>query len=193
MTDELRERLRRADPAGPPLDPDPSRPAPELLERTMSRPVLDAAAPSRDRRRLAAAAAVVLLVGGGAAYTLRAGDTAASGPAVSLALTGAGTSMASCAPFDVAFLRDMSPAFAGTVVSTDGGEVVLEVERWYAGGDADRVVLRQPDAASSAALDGVAFEPGQRYLVTAADGTVNGCGYSGPATPELEASFDEAF
>ncbi len=37
------------------------------------------------------------------------------------------------------------------------------------------------------------FRVGERYLVTATDGTVNGCGFSGPATPELERAFEEAF
>jgi len=101
--------------------------------------------------------------------------------------------MSSCLPFDVATLAGMSPAFAGTVTSVDGGKVVLDVDRWYAGGEAEQVLLSQPDATTSAALDGVTFEEGERYLVTAAQGTVNGCGYSGPATPELEAAFDQAF
>jgi len=33
---------------------------------------------------------------------------------------------------------------------------------------------------------------GQKYLITAAEGNVNFCGYSGPATPELTAAFDAA-
>jgi hypothetical protein len=43
------------------------------------------------------------------------------------------------------------------------------------------------------ALDGVDFQQGKRYFVTAAQGTVNGCGYSGPASAELEQAFAEAF
>jgi hypothetical protein len=34
---------------------------------------------------------------------------------------------------------------------------------------------------------------GQRYLLTATDGTVNGCGFIGPASPELEHAFAQAF
>lgn len=198
MRDELRERLRRADPAA--LDPTASRPAPELLERVMStardtadRPTTDD--PARPDRRpvWAAAAAVVLLAAGTGGFSaLREDPTAGGGSELRLALPGGGVA-ASCAGFDVAFLRDMSPAFAGTVVSADGGQVVLDVDRWYAGGDAEQVVLSTPDPSTSAALDGVTFEEGERYLVTAAQGTVNGCGYSGPATPDLEAAFDEAF
>ena len=50
-----------------------------------------------------------------------------------------------------------------------------------------------PSEQTSAALDGVDFGQGQRYLLTATGGVVNGCGFSGPATPELERAFDEAF
>ena len=197
MTDELRDRLRRADPAPAVPDPDPGPRLADLLERTMSTsPVLvhDTPGPGRSQRRLAAAAAaVVLTAGAGGALLLRdAGDAGSGGSEVRLALPG-GLTSSSCLPFDAAFLRDMSPAFAGTVVSTGDDGVVLEVDRWYAGGTAERVVLETPDPTSSAALDGVAFEPGKRYLVTAADGTVNGCGFSGPATPELEAAFESAY
>ena len=44
-----------------------------------------------------------------------------------------------------------------------------------------------------ALIGGVTFEPGQQYLITATDGVVNYCGFSGPATPELQALFDQAF
>jgi hypothetical protein len=37
------------------------------------------------------------------------------------------------------------------------------------------------------------FVAGQRYLVTATNETVNGCGFSGPATAELDAAYSEAF
>jgi hypothetical protein len=101
--------------------------------------------------------------------------------------------LASCIQFDVAFLRQMPVAFAGTATEVGGGRVVLAVDRWYRGGDADRVVLSVPGEQTSVALDGVDFRDGGRYLVTATDGTVNGCGFSGPATPELEDAFARAF
>ena len=66
--------------------------------------------------------------------------------------------------------------------------MVLDVDRWYAGGDADRVQLRGAD--QSVALDGVEFVVGEDYLVTAAEGVVQVCGVSGPATPELEQLYD---
>lgn len=199
MTDELRDRLRRADPAPAVADPDPGPRLADLLERTMLTSPAPAhetpAGPGRSRPALAAAAAAaVLTAGAGGALLLRdtGSGSGSGGSELRLALPG-GLTTSSCLPFDAAFLRDMSPAFAGTVVSTGGDGVVLDVDRWYAGGTAERVVLETPDPTTSAALDGVVFEPGQRYLVTAAGGTVNGCGYSGPATPELEAAFESAY
>lgn len=134
---------------------------------------------------LLALAALLLLSGGSGSP-----DTARQ--RLQLALPDSGIA-ASCAPFSVDLLRDMSPAFAGTVRSVGTDEVVLDVDRWYAGPGGEQVALQLPSANSSAALDGVDFRQGERYLVTAAAGTVNGCGYSGPATPELQSAFDEAF
>ena len=192
MNDELRDRVRRADPAAG-VRPPPG-PAPHLLERTMTTTApASASAPARRRPVWVAATAAAVLVAGVGGWAALRDTEPAPAPTLELALSGAGTSMSSCLPFDAAVLRDMSPAFAGTVVELADGEAVLEVDRWYAGGDAERVVLATPDPASSASLDGVELRRGERYLVTASEGSVNGCGYSGPATPELERAFDEAF
>lgn len=101
--------------------------------------------------------------------------------------------MGSCVAFDVAILREMPVAFGGTVVATSAGSVTLDVDRWYKGGSADQVTIATPDGTTSVALDGVEFTQGARYLVTATDGNVNTCGFSGPATAELEKAFAEAF
>ena len=204
--DLLRARLSRIDPAlaGPPVDAVTSPQAAELLERTMqttelTAPASDAPAPSRWRRTglvaAAAAAVAAVVIGVTVAGNDPAGDGPGSGDApTTLALTvPPGDVMSSCMMFDVAFLRDMSPALAGTVTSVEGGTVTLDVDRWYRGGDADQVTVSQPDAQTSASLDGVTFEQGKRYLLTASQGVVNGCGYSGPATPDLEKAYAEAF
>jgi hypothetical protein len=70
--------------------------------------------------------------------------------------------------------------------------ITIDVDRWYRGGDADLVTIGIQDS-STVALDGVDFQEGERYLVTATNGVINGCGFSGPATPELEQAFEEAF
>lgn len=99
---------------------------------------------------------------------------------------------ASCLAFDPATLAGMSPAFAGTARTVEDETVVLVVDRWYAGDEAAIVELRAPTGLE-ALTGGIRFEVGQQYLITATDGTVNYCGYSGPATPELQAAYDTAF
>lgn len=199
--DDLRARLSRLDPAGPesPVDPLTSPRAAELVERAMQSADLASPVdlpPPRYRRRpviwLAAAAAAAAAVG-----ILVVGGDAGSGQSdrqTTLALSlPASDVMSSCLPFEVTYLREMPVAFAGTVIVADGEQVTLDVTRWYRGGDADLVALDVPDGQTSAALDGVDFRSGEGYLVTATNSTVNGCGYSGPATPQLGDAYDEAF
>lgn len=54
-----------------------------------------------------------------------------------------------------------------------------------------------PGPVSQAQVSHVAGEPqfevGSSYLITAAQGTVNFCGYSGTSTPDLVAAFDTDF
>lgn len=198
--DDLRVRLARLDPAPPTLDLVESPRAPELLERIMATPVLtptgpSATPPARRRAVLAwAAAAAVLAAGAATTGIALRGDRPSAAAPTTLALTLPGSNvMTSCIRFDVSILKGMSPAFAGTVTAVDDTQVTLDVDHWYTGGDADTVTLAVAPGETSAALDGIAFESGKRYLVTAAEGNVNGCGYTGLATPDLEASFAEAF
>jgi hypothetical protein len=202
--DDLRARLSRIDPApaGTPVDPVTSPRARHLVESSMQ--TLDI--PSSDdlavrRRRplllgaaaaaLAAIAAGILLVVagpfGGQASLPRGGQP------TTLALSAPpGDAAGSCLMFSVDVLREMPVALAGTVTAVETGSVTLDVDRWYRGGDADRVTIAVPEQ-NSVALDGVDLRSGERYLLTATDGTVNGCGYSGPAEPQLESAFAEAF
>ena len=203
--DVLRARLSRLDPAGPsvPVDPATSPRAAVLMERAMQSTDLvpvEHLIPQRRRRRgpvlwaavaAVAAAAVVL----GVLFVGGTGGPGGSEPGdpTTLALTLPPSDVAgSCVQFDVAFLREMPVAFAGTVSAMDERQVTLDVDRWYRGGDADRVTITVPDN-NNVALDGVDLRPGGRYLLTATGGTVNGCGYSGPAEPQLESAFAEAF
>lgn len=137
---------------------------------------------------LALTVAAVLVLTGDPATTDAA--NAADAP-LELSL-GEGDALASCMPLDPAVLATMSPAFAATATAVDGDTVTLTVDRWYAGGDASTVVLDAP-AGLEALIGGFALEVGQQYLITASGGTVNYCGFSGPATPELQAAFDAAF
>ena len=195
--DELRARLARLDPAGSsPVEAASSPRAAEQMEHAMQTlEPLPTTSPRRTRLLvgaavLGAAAAVtagVLLVGGG-------DDPGGADAPTTLVLDlPPSDAAASCLAFDEATLAGMSPAFAGTVVEVDEDSVLLDVDRWYAGGDADRVELAARGGDAVALGYGVDFQQGERYLVTASQGTVNGCGYSGPASPEFEQSFERAF
>ncbi|HET6920154.1 MAG TPA: hypothetical protein VFI46_11905 [Jiangellaceae bacterium] len=90
-------------------------------------------------------------------------------------------------------MRDTPVAFAGIAVDVGAESVTIDVDRRYAGGAADRVAVGVPDPQTAVSLNGVQFVEGQRYLLTATDGTVKGCGFGGPVTPDLEQAFAEAF
>ena len=208
--EELRTRLARIDPAGPdlPVNPATSPRAAELMERAMqtstdAEPDVDLPRGRPGRRpawwaagiAAVAAVAAAVFVFGGSPVPNRPPDGGGSpggNDATTLALSLPATPEARCRAFDVAVLRTMQVAFEGTVTATDGERTTLAVDRWFTGGDADRVRIDVPDGRTSESL-GIEFRSGARYLVTATDGTVNGCGYSGPATAELESAFADAF
>lgn len=203
--DDLRARLARVDPVRRlPADLTASPTAQEIRERIMqtiddtTTPTPPAVPRWRRPALVFAAAASVAAVAIGAAVFAGGdgGGTAPDRPKTTLALTapssGGGATMSSCLAFDVSFLAQMPVALAGTVTEIGASSVTLDVDRWYKGGDADLVTVATPDN-TSVALDGVEFTQGGRFLVAAEEGTVNGCGFSGPATAELEQAYAEAF
>jgi hypothetical protein len=137
---------------------------------------------------LGAAAVVALVLGGVALFN--GTDTPAS-PPLALSL-GEPDALASCIVLTADVLDDAPLAFAGTVTAIDGETVTLSVDEWYVGGDAETVELSAP-AGMEALIGSIEFTEGEQYLVSAYDGVVNYCGFSGPATPELQAIYDEAF
>ncbi len=210
--DELREQLGRLDPMHPgvPVESLTTPSSRARMEKIMNTPLIDqenspspsvpdlATISERRRRKwtlLVGVAAAAFVAISGAAILADRGDDGgaqvAAGPPLELSL-GDSNVLSSCMVFDVAILADMSPAFAGTATSVEGAVVTLTVDRWYAGGDAASVLLRGADE-SPALIAGIDFEVGRQYLITAAEGNVNFCGYSGPATAELTAAFDAAF
>lgn len=98
-----------------------------------------------------------------------------------------------CAVPSAETLATFDTAFAGTVTALEDGTATLAVDEWYAGGDADTVTVTTPTKDLAALLMAVEFEKGQSYLVTATDGRVTLCGFTGETTPELQALYDEAF
>jgi hypothetical protein len=202
MTDELRERLGRLDPMHPavPTESVTSQSSKELLEKIMSTPPVEQpetqATPKKNGWLLGVAAAAALVVAVGGAIGLSGGggdgDPVAQGPPLELSAGAGDLITASCIQFSVEYLAPMPVAFEGTVTGVDGDEVALTVDHWFKGGDATQVVINAPQGLE-ALIASFPLEVGEQYLITASDGNVNYCGFSGPSTPEFRASFEEAF
>jgi hypothetical protein len=206
--DELRARLRAADPAASLPRPDPDRVA-RLLEETMSHPRTTTEAPANAPGRspltwLVAAAAIVLIAAVGAFALIDPSDddgatTAGSQPTTQASVTelqapGAAATAGRCLPTTADVLAGADVAFDGTVEEIEGDLVTLRVTQWYAGEETDLVTVEGPSEDLQALLAAVDFQDGQRYLVAAApDGRVMVCGFSAPHSPRLERLYDRAF
>ena len=213
MDDNLRRQLEQIDPMASHVSVDRagSPRARALLETIMNTPIdnpSDVAGSTssnadQGRRRRSmrlvgglAAASLVAAVAIGV-VALRNDDKAATTQALVIpGSDGGGPVMNSCIMFDVSILADMPVAFSGTVTDRTDTTATVSVDRWYkasSAGETDLVTFALPTEGLVAFEGGVDLVAGQRYFITATDGNVNGCGYSGPATPELEAAFNEAF
>jgi hypothetical protein len=217
--DELRVRLSQIDPLpnSIPVDPFTSPKAQEILERIMTTQIPDRNQKNSDQRwrrpaLLTSAAAAIIAIGillvgvtsGGGLFPTKAKTTLALNFANGGITAGSASISASCVVFSIPFLREMPLAFAGSVTSiiipTLGDmTVTLKVDHWYKGGATDFVTLTTmtghalaptTQVSSEGSID---FVQGKRYLVTATNGVVNGCGFTGEATPEFEKLFAEAF
>lgn len=190
----LRRRLRRADPAAE-VDPAAARRLEQITETIMSSSIRTphpAGTTEDDARRprwilpaalvgaaAAVAAAVVIGTGGGASPT-RVVAPEAVGPATS------------CAVLTAEGLAMNEIAFAATVTSVDGDEVMLGVTERFRGEVADEVVVAQGTDPNLEYSTGE-FVEGEDYLVAITDGAAASCGLTGPESPELRALYDEAF
>jgi hypothetical protein len=223
MTDEqgfdedpqLRALLRQSDPARSLAPADPNGLARLLLdiqEDTVSNDLdtrTDLPEQTTELRRrgplawLVAAAAVATIAGGGYAAVSSMQDRGTveqAGPSTSTAddpvviTLQAPTSLpARCLVPTPELLAGAETAFAGTVTAIDGDVVTLEPTETYAGETADEieVVGLRPDIRVLAGQP--EFVVGGTYLVSATDGQVSACGFSGEATPELQGLYDLAF
>lgn len=202
MTDDLRARLRAADPVAT-VAPDPSR-IRTLAEATMNTTLDDTGTTSTSGGRrtgtgpralvAAAALAAVASLGTVGLAVLGPDDEQPSAAPETLELTLPPSDvMSSCIQYSVDFLAQMPVAFAGTAETVGDGTVLLEVDRWYRGGSADVVELENPTGPMTS-IDGIEFAAGSRYLVTASeDGTVNGCGYTAVWSEPMAQDFASAF
>lgn len=207
--DELRAALSRRDPAaGQPVDAASSPQARALWERTMSTPIDQHTTPpttdsvtrpavaSRPRRRLVFALAAAVLATSGVGATIALGplapdQTPQAAQVMTLQMPDGSLSSA-CAEFDLAFLQGMPVAFQGEVVEVGDTSAVLQVDRWFHGGQ-DGVTTVRVSKPGPEMAEGVDMTQGKTYLVSAQDGFVSSCGYTGELTPDLLASFEEAF
>ena len=87
----------------------------------------------------------------------------------------------------------MPVAFSGEVIEKSSDAIVIDVDQWYRGGDSDQVRLQAPDMSATSLGSGIEFTEGSRYLVTATDGTVSYCGFSGQWTRDLADAYAAAF
>jgi len=196
MTFDIERRLRAADPT---LSARVYRPSDSsiqhLLEATVSTSETNGSKPSRRLQVVLAAAAVSIV--GGATFAVVAGNDDTSTPGtestMQLALPGSNV-MSSCIAYSVDILADMPTAFSGQVVEVGDDSVVLEVDKWYRGGDAQNVELATMNG-EQVALNGVVdFAKDKRYLVTASEtGTVNACGFTAEWNPEMADDFEAGF
>lgn len=110
-----------------------------------------------------------------------------------LALTADASTAGKCAMPSAEVLSTFDTAFEGTVTSVEGGTATLEVDQWYAGGEASTVTVEAPGGSLDDLLMAVDFQEGQTYLVSADGDRVTLCGFTAETSPELEAMYAEAF
>ena len=223
MTDEqgfdedphLRALLAQSDPARSLAPADPpglARLLHEIQEDTVSHDLdtrTDLPQQTTELRRrgplawVVAAAAVAAIVGGGYAAVSSMqgnGTVEQAGPGSSqvdepvvVTLDAPDVLPARCAVPTPELLGSAEVAFAGTVTAIDGDVVTLTPTETYAGEPADEieVVGMHPDIRALAGQ--VEFEVGGTYLVSATDGQVSACGFSGEMSPELQTLYEIAF
>lgn len=182
--DDLRERLRRADPAATLASAAPDQ-VRQLTEETMSRTVT--------RRWALPVAAALVLLAGGAAWAMTRQEPIEVSPAVgrTVALTSNDVAAKCVAPTATRLSEISDFAVEGTVSTVAGDIVTLNVTRVFRGEPATSVEVQQ-SADHSEAND--KFETGKSYLIAASDGEVLICGYTGSADRlGLRGLYEEAF
>jgi hypothetical protein len=186
--DDLRARMRHADPAAS-LEPASPDQVAHLVEEAMSRKTRTWALP---------VAAALALIAAGIAWTVTRPDTPSPAlqpvPATVVALTVTGAQAKCVEPKAAELAKSADFAFEGTVQKIENGRVRLAASQVFRGGPATEVEVSQADGSSEQMLGSGRFETGESYLVSAADGNVIICGYSGEAdSPGLRELFEAAF
>jgi hypothetical protein len=108
-------------------------------------------------------------------------------------LTAPSSNPGRCAAPTAEFLAAQQQAFAGTVTAIDGEKVTLQTTDVYTGEVGQTVVVDAPAAAMQSLIQSTQFEVGGSYLVSATDGQVAVCGFTGRADGALQGLYDQAF
>ncbi|WP_433794661.1 hypothetical protein [Actinoplanes sp. CA-252034] len=189
--DDLRARLRRADPAAS-LEPASPAQVAHLVEEAMSR---------NTRKWALPVAAALVLIAGGAAWAVTTGPDAPTPPSTPAPVPGrvvaltATAVQAKCREPEPQLLAESADfAFEGTVDKIENGQARLTVSHVFRGEAASVVTVAQAGETSEQMLGSGRFETGRNYLVSAADGSVMICGYSGEADSiGLRELYEKAF
>jgi len=106
-----------------------------------------------------------------------------------------GGGMAMCIQYDDGILAEQDTAFDGTLTAIDGDRVTFEVNHWFRGGDAAEISYDAEGLVGgvTVAMDGIPFEVGERYLVSANDGYLWSCGYTVTFDSDLADHWAELF
>jgi len=104
----------------------------------------------------------------------------------------AGGGMASCLVYDPANLPTFDVVFDGTVTARNGDQVTFAVNEGWKGADGS-ITLTAPEYDMALVGPIPDFEVGGRYLVTAAGGNVNACGYTLAYDAATAAAWAAAF
>lgn len=148
---------------------------------------------SRRTGAVGVVAALLLLTGCSRAEPSSDPELSPSRDVESVDLVAAAQPTGRCALPTAEALAGEDVAFEGTVTSLREGRASLEVDRWFTDGTGDLVTVAAPTQALRDLLVAVHFEVGETYLVSATDGRVSLCGFSGRSTPELTEIYEKAF
>lgn len=187
--DDVLRRLEDADPAARAPIASPDAPGPRALRERI---LMEQQSPTTSRGpRLAAIAATIAAIGVAAAVLVTRGGDAPSSPGEPQSPGG----MASCAVmYDLTTLAGREQAFAGTVLSVNGDDVVFRVDEAFKGVDADRVEMKGASlfGGMTSVSEGVALEPGARMLVAGDGGFAWSCGFTQPYDAAVAADWRAA-
>lgn len=196
--DELRDRLRAADPARHLTHfTTLHHEARELTEA----PTMNTSPSGRTRLVLAAAAVAIVGAAGVGLVLGNDEDPVAKSPETTptKALTtatytlGTQSPTARCIVPDVNTIREVDVAFRAKVTARDGDQIELTPSTYYTGPTSDRVVLdvQHAEGAISEALP-VDFIVGKEYIVAIEQDTVRLCGFTAEVQPGTDALYKKA-